>query len=87
MAGKCYEGAKKANAWWFADRGDGQPRRDARKWGMLGFGYDPEAEMGILGASLQPYVAKAQYAYFETYDDSPQWTSGNILSVWPEWRI
>ena len=76
---KCYEGAKKANAWWFADRGDGQPRRDARKWGMLGFGYDPEAEMGILGASLQPYVAKAQYAYFETYDDSPQWTSGKYF--------
>lgn len=46
---------------------------------MLGFGYDPEAEMGILGASLQPYVAKAQYAYFETYDDSPQWTSGKYF--------
>lgn len=54
---------------------------------MLGFGYDPEAEMGVLGASVQPYVSKAQYAYFETYDDSPQWTSGNTLSVWPEWRI
>lgn len=35
--------------------------------------------MGVLGASAQPYVAKAQYAYFETYDDSPQWTSGKYF--------
>lgn len=43
---------------------------------MIGFGYDPECEMGVLGARVQPYVAKAQNAYFETYDDSPQWTNG-----------
>lgn len=72
----CYEGAKKSNAWWFADRGDGQKYRDALNWGLLGFGYDPEQEMGVLGAARQPYVGKAQYAYFETYDDSPQWTTG-----------
>ena len=72
----CYQRAKKANRWWFSDRGDGQSYRDPLNWGLLGFGYDPEAEMGILGAKLQPYVAKAQYAYFETYDDSPQWTTG-----------
>ena len=78
-ASGCYEGAKKANAWWFADRGDGQRRRDGGGKGLLGFGYDPEEEMGILGASQQPYVAKAQYAYFETYDDSPQWTSGEYF--------
>lgn len=78
-ASRCYEGARKANAWWFSDRGDGQPRRDALRKGLLGFGYDPEAEMGVLGAPLQPYVAKAQYAYFETYDDSPQWTSGKYF--------
>ncbi len=75
----CYEGAKKANAWWFKDRGDGQPYRDPLNWGLLGFGYDPEAEMGILGVRKQPYVGKAQYAYFETYDDSPQWTSGEYF--------
>lgn len=72
----CYQSAKKANLWWFSDRGDGQKYRDPLNWGLLGFGYDPEAEMGILGARLQPYVGKAQYAYFETYDDSPQWTTG-----------
>ena len=75
----CYQGAKKANAWWFSDRGDGQKYRDPLGWGLLSFGYDAEAEMGILGAKLQPYVAKAQYAYFETYDDSPQWTTGKYF--------
>lgn len=35
--------------------------------------------MGILGTKCQPYVAKAQYAYFETYDDSPQWTTGEYF--------
>ncbi len=75
----CYEGAKRANAWWFSDRGDGQKHRDALNMGLLGFGYDPEAEVGILGAKCQPYVAKAQYAYFETYDDSPQWTTGEYF--------
>lgn len=73
---RCYAGAKKANAWWFADRGNGQRFRDALNWGLLGFGYDTSLEMGKLGARIQPYVAKAQYAYFETYDDSPQWTNG-----------
>ncbi len=24
-------------------------------------------------------MSKAQYAYFETYDDSPQWTSGKYF--------
>lgn len=76
---RCYNGAKRANAWWFRDRGDGQPYRDGVRRGMLGFGYDPENEMGVLGARLQPYVAKAQYAYFETYDDSPQWTTGEYF--------
>ena len=78
-AEQCYEGAKKANQWWFSDRGDGQAYRDALGWGLLGFGYDPEKEMGFLGTKAQPYVAKAQYAYFETYDDSPQWTTGKYF--------
>ena len=72
-------GSTESNAWWFADRGDGQKYRDALDWGLLGFGYDPEAEVGILGVKSQPYVAKAQYAYFETYDDSPQWTTGEYF--------
>lgn len=78
-AEECYAGAKKANQWWFSDRGDGQAYRDALGWNLLGFGYDPEKEMGLLGARVQPYVAKAQYAYFETYDDSPQWTTGKYF--------
>lgn len=78
-AEKCYEGAKRANNWWFSDRGDGQAYRDGLGWGLLGFGYDPEKEMGVLGEKVQPYAAKAQYAYFETYDDSPQWTTGEYF--------
>ena len=78
-ADHCYQCAKKANRWWFSDRGDGQKYRDPLDWGLLGFGYDPQDEMGILGAQMQPYVGKAQYAYFETYDDSPQWTTGKYF--------
>ena len=78
-AARCYPAAKRANQWWFSDRGDGQKFRDPLDWGLLGFGYDPEAEMGVLGARIQPYVGKAQYAYFETYDDSPQWTNGTYF--------
>ena len=73
---QCYNKLKRFHAWWLSDRGDGQAWRDGLGKGMIGFGYDPEKEMGILGARVQPYVAKAQYAYFETYDDSPQWTDG-----------
>ena len=73
---RCYDKVKRAHAWWLSDRGDGQAYRDGLGKGMIGFGYDPEYEMGVLGARVQPYVAKAQYAYFEIYDDSPQWTDG-----------
>ena len=72
----CYPRIARAHAWWLADRGDGKRWRDGLGQGMIGFGYDPEAEVGVLGSRVQPYVAKAQYAYFETYDDSPQWTDG-----------
>lgn len=71
-----YPKLKKSHAWWFTHREDGQPMRDALRKGLLGFGYDAEKEVGILGERTLPYVAKAQYAYFETYDDSPQWTTG-----------
>lgn len=75
----CYEGARRAHGWWFRDRGDGQAWRDGAGLGLLGFGYDPALEMGVLGARVQPYAGKAQYAYFETYDDSPQWSSGQFF--------
>jgi neutral trehalase len=35
--------------------------------------------MGLLGARVQPYAGQAQYAYFETYDDNPQWTHGDFF--------
>lgn len=72
----CYEKLAHSHSWWLRDRGDGQAYRDGLGLGLIGFGYDPEGEQGILGARVQPYVAKAQSAYFETYDDSPQWTDG-----------
>ena len=71
-----YPRLKRSHAWWFTRRADGQPMRDGMDKGLLGFGYDAEKEVGVLGVRTLPYVAKAQYAYFETYDDSPQWTTG-----------
>ncbi len=76
---ECYGKCKKVHEWWFSPREDGTPHRDPLGLGLLTFGYDPEKEMGILGSRTQPYVGKAQYAYFETYDDSPQWTTGEFF--------
>lgn len=36
-----YPRLKAYHEWWFADRGDGQPRRDGNKDGLLEFGSDP----------------------------------------------
>lgn len=69
---ECYEKCKRVHAWWHT-------HRDPLGLSLFTFGYDPEEEMGILGAHTQPYVGKAQYAYFETYDDSPQWTTGDYF--------
>jgi len=76
---KCYPKAKRAHEWWFTPCGDGRKRRDPKNIGLLTFGYDAEEEMGTLGARVQPYAGQAQYAYFETYDDSPQWTDGEFF--------
>jgi hypothetical protein len=55
----------KYHRWWFADRGDGQPWRDGNKNGLLELGANYPEEI--------PYDARQQTAYFEGYDNSPQW--------------
>jgi hypothetical protein len=55
----------KAHLWWFSDRGDGQPWRDGNRDGLLGLGSNYPEEI--------PYEDRQQVAYFESYDDSPEW--------------
>lgn len=55
----------KNHRWWFADRGDGQPWRDGNRNGLLELGSNYPEEI--------PYADRQQNAYFESYDDSPQW--------------
>jgi hypothetical protein len=55
----------KAHRWWFADRGDGQPWRDGNRDGLLGLGSNYPEEI--------PYEDRQQVAYYESYDDSPEW--------------
>lgn len=55
----------KNHRWWFADRGDGQPWRDGNRNGLLELGSNYPEEIS--------YADRQQVAYFESYDDSPQW--------------
>jgi len=55
----------KHHRWWFADRGDGQPWRDGNRNGLLELGANYPQEIG--------FEARQQSAYYESYDDSPQW--------------
>jgi hypothetical protein len=55
----------KNHRWWFADRGDGQPWRDGNRNGLLELGSNYPEEI--------PYEDRQQVAYYESYDDSPQW--------------
>ena len=55
----------KHHRWWFADRGDGQPWRDGNRNGLLELGSNYPEEIG--------FEARQQTAYYESYDDSPQW--------------
>ena len=55
----------KNHRWWFADRGDGQPWRDGNRDGLLELGSNYPDEI--------PYEDRQQVAYFESYDDSPEW--------------
>jgi hypothetical protein len=55
----------KNHRWWFADRGDGGRWRDGNKNGLLELGSNYPEEI--------PYEDRQQTAYFESYDDSPEW--------------
>lgn len=55
----------KHHRWWLADRGDGQPWRDGNRNGLLELGSNYPEEIG--------FTARQQTAYYESYDDSPQW--------------
>lgn len=55
----------KNHRWWFANRGDGQPWRDGNRNGLLELGSNYPEEI--------PLPDREQVAYFESYDDSPQW--------------
>jgi hypothetical protein len=55
----------KNHRWWFADRGDGQPWRDGNRNGLLELGSNYPEEIS--------YADRQQVAYYESYDDSPQW--------------
>lgn len=55
----------KNHRWWFRDRGDGQPWRDGNRNGLLELGANYPEEI--------PVVDREQVAYYESYDDSPQW--------------
>ena len=55
----------KGHRWWFKDRGDGQPWRDGNRNGLLELGSNYPDEV--------PYEDRQRVAYYESYDDSPQW--------------
>jgi len=55
----------KNHRWWFSDRGDGQPWRDGNRNGLLELGSNYPEEIS--------YGDRQQVAYYESYDDSPQW--------------
>ncbi len=55
----------KNHRWWFGDRGDGQPWRDGNRDGLLELGSNYPEEI--------PYEDRQQVAYYESYDDSPEW--------------
>jgi Trehalase len=63
-----YPRLKKWHDWWFANRGDGQPRRDGNRNGLLEWGSDRGATFSIGGRGF------LQHAKWETgMDDSPMY--------------
>ncbi|MCX6632357.1 MAG: trehalase family glycosidase, partial [Candidatus Solibacter sp.] len=65
LLAEIYPRLLKNHRWWFADRGDGQPWRDGNRNGLLELGSNYPEEI--------PYASRQQVAYYESYDDSPQW--------------
>lgn len=72
-----YPRLKKWHFWWFANRGDGQPRRDGNKDGFLEIGSDIVAPTTPQDPETSDrYWKYAQCAFWEGgYDDSPMWGS------------
>jgi hypothetical protein len=71
-----YPQIKAWHEWWFADRGDGQPRRDGNRDGLLEIGSDAVAP----GTPEDPpdseeYGNLAQTASWESFDDSPMYNN------------
>lgn len=62
----------KANRWWFADRGDGQPWRDGNRNGL--------AELGSNYPDELPHEYRHARACFESHDDSPQWKDHGVYN-------
>jgi hypothetical protein len=71
-----YPQIKAWHEWWFADRGDGQPRRDGDRDGLLEIGSDAVAP----GTPEDPHDTEAygnlaQTAAWESFDDSPMYNN------------
>jgi hypothetical protein len=71
-----YPQIKAWHEWWFADRGDGQPRRDGDHDGLLEIGSDAVAP----GTPEDPHDSEAygnlgQTAAWESFDDSPMYNN------------
>ena len=63
-----YPRLKRWHAWWFADRGDGQPHRDGNRDGLLEWGSDRGATASVGGRGY------LQHAKWESgMDDSPMY--------------
>ncbi len=52
MLEAAYPGLAKFHAWWFADRGDGQPWRDGNRDGLLEFGSDKGSAGGFVDRGM-----------------------------------
>jgi len=71
-----YPQIKAWHDWWFADRGDGQPRRDGNRDGLLEIGSGEVApDTPQDPPDSEAYGNVAQTAYWESFDDSPMYSN------------
>jgi len=71
-----YPQIKAWHEWWFADRGDGQPRRDGNRDGLLEIGSDAVSpDTPEDPHDSEAYGNLAQTAYWESFDDSPMYNN------------
>jgi hypothetical protein len=79
-----YPRLRQWNDWRLADRGDGQAWRDGNGDGLLEWGFDPELELGQLGARAMSNETKQRLAFSESgLEDRPQWLNGAPASNQP----